>query len=373
MATPVKYHYGEFPPKNIDWPQLVPLIGPASAAIARYDGLLTAIPNASVLLSPLTTKEAILSSRIEGTVTSMGEVLEYEAEPEEKSVSPEKEADIHEIINYRAAMREAESLLKDLPFCARILKKAHRFLLSGVRGHGKSPGEYRQTPNWIGPAWCTIEEARYIPVSSDKLPEGMSKWEKYIHTDQPDVLVQLGIIHAEFEALHPFLDGNGRLGRMCVPLFMYYKKIIQNPMFYISEFFEKNRDEYYERLLAISRDGNWTQWCVFFLEAIVEQAENNQSKAENILDLYEKMKVRISELTRSQYSIHAVDFIFKSPVFNTSDFVDHGQIPKPTARSIVRKLRDSKVLTEIRPSSGRRPAILAFPDLINITEGEKVL
>ena len=369
MAPPVNYHYGEFPPQNIDWAQLVPLVGPANAAIARYDGLLTAIPNASVLLSPLTTKEAVLSSRIEGTQATMGEVLEYEAEPGEKSVSSDKEADINEIINYRAAMREAENLLKTLPLCNRILNSAHRVLLSGVRGHGKSPGEYRKTPNWIGPKGCTIEEARYIPISSDKLRDGMSEWEKYIHTDQPDILVQLGILHAEFEALHPFLDGNGRLGRMCVPLFMLYKGIIQSPMFYISEYLEKNRDEYYNHLLAISRDGKWTKWCAFFLTAIIEQSKSNQAKAESILKLYEDMKIRISELTRSQYAIHAVEFIFNRPAFNTSAFVKMNQIPTPTARTMIRTLRDYEILREIKPASGRRPAVLVFPDLINITEG----
>ncbi len=373
MVPPVKYHDGDFPPKKIDWPQLVPWIGPANAAIARYDALLTAIPNASLLLSPLTTKEAVLSSRIEGTQATMGEVLEYEAGPGKKEVSSAKEADIHEIINYRAAMREAENMLTELPFCNRILKAAHRVLLSGVRGHGKSPGRFRLTPNWIGPAGCTVEDARYIPISADKIPEGMSQWEKYIYSNQPDALVQLGILHAEFEALHPFLDGNGRLGRMCVPLFMFYKKIIQSPTFYISEYFEKNRDEYYERLLAVSRDKDWTQWCVFFLKAIVEQAGNNQTKAKDILSLYETMKLKISDATRSQYAIHAVDFIFNRPFFNATDFVDVADIPNSTARNMLRKLRDFHILKEIQPSSGRRPAIFAFPELINITEGSKVI
>ncbi len=373
MPTPVQYHYGKFPPENIEWAALVPLIGPAASALARYDGLLTAIPNAAVLLSPLTTKEAVLSSRIEGTQATMGEVLEYEAEPGDKRISPEKEADIHEIINYRSAMREAEQQLKSLPLCGRVIKAAHKTLLSGVRGHGKAPGEYRQTPNWIGPPGCTIEEAKYVPVSFDKLPDAMSDWEKFVHSEQPDKLVQLGIIHAEFEALHPFLDGNGRLGRMCVPLFMFYQKIIQSPMFYVSEFFDKNRDEYYERLLAISRDDDWTGWSAFFLKAIVEQAESNQSKAEAILKLYDEMKTRVAELTHSQYAIHAVEFIFNRPVFNRTDFIHESGIPEPTARKITKVLKENNILREIRTASGPRPAMLAFPDLVNITEGSRVL
>ena len=214
----IKYHYGKFPPKKIDWSRLVPLIGPANAALARYDGTLAAIPNASILLSPLTTQEAVLSSKIEGTQATMGEVLEYEAEKNSKGFSHEREADINEVLNYRKAMWHAIDMLKDLPLCQRVIKEAHQILLSGVRGHGKAPGEYRKTSNWIGPPGCSIDEAKFVPISADKLPDAMSQWEKYIHDDYTDRLVQLAFIHAEFEALHPFLDGNGRLGRMCVPL-----------------------------------------------------------------------------------------------------------------------------------------------------------
>ncbi len=166
-------------------------------------------------------------------------------------------------------------------------------MLSGVRGQGKAPGEYRKTSNWIGPPGCTIEEAKFVPISADKLLDAMSQWEKYIHDDYADRLVQLAVIHAEFEALHPFLDGNGRLGRMCVPLFMYKTGLIHSPMFYISAYFERNRDEYYEKLLSVSRDDDWTGWCEFFLKAILKQAESNQAKATEILNLYENKKIKL--------------------------------------------------------------------------------
>ncbi len=257
MNTPVQYHYDRFPPSNIDWARLIPLLGPASAALARYDGTLVAIPNSAVLLSPLTTQEAVLSSSIEGTQATMGEVLEYEAEGESKEISQEKRDDITEVLNYRKAMWHAVDLLNDLPLCQRVVREAHHVLLAGVRGHGKSLGEYRKTPNWIGSPGCNIENAKFVPISANRLDEGMSRWELYIHEDAPDRLVQLAIIHAEFEAIHPFFDGNGRLGRMCVPLFMFKIGLVHAPMFYISAFFERNRDEYYERLLAISRDDDW--------------------------------------------------------------------------------------------------------------------
>lgn len=372
MSQPVHYHYGKFPPTNINWEVLIPLIGPASASLARYDGKLSSVPNANVLLTPLTTQEAVLSSRIEGTQATMGEVLEYEADGDAKQLSSERKADIGEIINYRRAMWHAIELLDELPLCQRVVKAAHRVLLDGVRGQGAQPGEYRRTPNWIGKPGCSIEEARFVPISVDKLQQAMDLWEKYFHEEVPDRLVQLAILHAEFEALHPFLDGNGRLGRMCVPIFMFKNKIINQPIFYISAYFEANRDEYYERLLSISRDGDWTGWCKFFLQAVKAQALENLNKANNILDLYDKIKSQIVTLTHSQYAIHALDYLFMRPIFKAPDFTHCRDIPSPTATRILRIFRENGIIKTLTESSGRRPATYVFLDLLNIAEGTKV-
>ena len=365
----VYYHLGQFPPSEMDWSELIPLLGPASAAVARFDGTLSAIPNAAVLLSPLTTQEAVLSSRIEGTQATMGEVLEFEAEGDTEQVSSERKADIHEVLNYRAAMRHAEKMLADLPLSQRVIREAHRVLLDGVRGHGKAPGEYRRVPNWIGPAGCAMEQARFVPIAADKLPEAMSAWERYLHEEAADRLVQLALLHAEFEALHPFLDGNGRLGRMLVPLFLWQSGLIQRPMFYISAFFEANRDEYYDRLLAVSRDGDWTGWCRFFLISLKSQAEENQRKATAILTLYEKMKREVADLIRSQYAIHSLDWMFERPIFKSSDFIATAGIPKATAKRILPALREAGVLKIFVEARGQRSAVLSFPALLNIAEG----
>jgi Fic family protein len=371
--APVTYHYDKFPPSNFEWEKLLPLIGPANAAIARYDGLLAAIPNASVLLSPLTTQEAVLSSRIEGTQATMGEVLEFEAGENVQNVSDEKRNDIHEVLNYRKALRHAMHLLEKLPLSQRVLLETHKVLMDSVRGHGKSPGAYRRVPNWIGPAGCTIDDARFVPISADKLPEGMSTFEKWIHVDLvPDKLIQLAALHAEFEALHPFLDGNGRLGRMLVPLFLWQTGLIHQPMFYISSFLEVHREEYYDRLLAVSRDGNWTDWCVFFLNALMHQANQNTQKATAILNLFNDKKTLLVELTRSQYSILALDWIFERPVFKSSDFVESAGIPAPTARRILAVFRDNSILSTVEEASGRRAGVYAFAELLNIAEGRDV-
>ena len=370
--TVIQYHEGGFPPDKLDWDRLVPHIGPANAAVARYDGILSAVPNAAVLLSPLTTQEAVLSSRIEGTQATMGEVLAFEAEEDQGKLSPDRRDDIHEILNYRRAMRHAEVMLKDLPLCQRIVKKAHSILLDGVRGHGKSPGEYRRIPNWIGPPGCTIEEARFVPISAEKLPDAMGAWEKYLHATAPDRLVQLAVIHAEFEAMHPFLDGNGRLGRMLVPLFLYQTNLISSPMFYISVYLEANRDEYYNRLMYVSSENDWTGWCIFFLGAICAQAKDNQQKAKSMLDLYEEMKTTFVDLTHSQYAIRGLDWMFERPIFKSSDFVRFSGIPKATVFRMLNLLKKQAILNEIRPGRGRTAAILVFSRLLNIAEGHDV-
>ncbi|MGV7931037.1 MAG: Fic family protein [Spirochaetota bacterium] len=366
---PVRYHDGAFPPRSIDWASLVPLIGPAAAAIARYDGLLSAIPNAAVLLSPLTTQEAILSSRIEGTQATMVEVLSYEAQAE---APDRREADIHEVLNYRKAMAEAEEMMKTIPLSQRVIREAHRVLLSGVRGQNKAPGEYRRNANWIGPPGCSIEEAHYVPIDAQKLPDAMSEWERYAHRKEQDTLVQMAVLHAEFEALHPFLDGNGRLGRMLIPLGMWQAGIIHRPMFYISAFFEADRDQYYERLQAVSRDGDWTGWCRYFLKAVETQAKENQTKAAAIIDLYNESLRMIPDIVRSQYTVHALNWIFTRPIFKSSDFVASAGIPSATAKRLLKVMEKERLLIVVARGGGRRAARLAFPSLINLAEGKNV-
>jgi hypothetical protein len=190
-----------------------------------------------------------------------------------------------------------------------------------------------------------MEQARYVPIGAEKLPDAMSAWERYLNGEAPDRLVQLAVVHAEFEALHPFLDGNGRLGRMIVPLFMWQVGLIHRPMFYISAFFEARRDEYYEALLAVSRDGDWTAWSRSFLEGVRVQAEDNLAKGRGILELYQGLKRRVAEMTRSQYAIHALDWIFEKPVFRGPDRL----------RQAGRRPRGDREAPPLRPGRGRRP------------------
>ena len=353
---------------------MVPLIGPAHAEVARYEGMLKGLPNANVLLSPLASQEAVLSSRIEGTQTTLTELLTFEAEGNLSDESTPAKADIHEVLNYRLALNAAIDMLKKIPLSQRLVRDAHEVLMQGVRGYNKAPGKYRRLPDscWIGPPGSTIETARYVPCPVEELNSAMDSLESYMHEGAPDTLVQFAIVHAEFEAIHPFLDGNGRMGRLIVPLFMFNKELLSSPSFYISEYLESHRNEYYDRLLAVSRDSDWTGWCAFFLIAVTEQARAYQQKIHDLLELYDERKEQIVEETHSQYSGRTLDYIFKRPIFQTTDFVENSEIPEPTARHILRVLRGCGLLKEFRKAKGRRPATLAFAGLLNIVEGRNL-
>lgn len=370
MSDPVRYHLARFPPDNIDWPRLVTLIGTANRALARYDGLVSAIPNAAVLLSPLTTQEAVLSSKIEGTNVTMSEVLEIEAGGDIGGLSQPKRDDAEEIRNYRTALRSTAEALEERPLSLQLLRAAHALLMDGVRGRDKSPGAFRGEQNWIGATGCPIERANFVPIPQDHLLAGLDAWAAYVGSEaERDPLVQLAIIHLEFEALHPFKDGNGRLGRMIIPLFLFARKLLHGPNFYMSGYLEARREEYVERMRAVSRDGAWTEWCEFFLKGLIEQASSNQAKARAILALHQRMSRELPGLLRSPFVGNVVDFIFAYPIFASALFTDRSGVPQPSALRFLALLREGGVLTVLRERSGRRPAIYGFMELVNIVEG----
>ncbi len=240
--------------------------------------------------------------------------------------------------------------------------QAHAILLSGVRGHDKARGKYRTIQNYIGKPGRPIEEARFVPIAPEKIPDAMSRWEKYLHSTQPDALVQLAIVHAEFESLHPFLDGNGRVGRMLVPLFLFERKLLHTPNFYVSEYLERNRQEYYDGLLSVSESDDWTGWCEFFLAAMTEQAVKNEQKARQILDLYSARKEQVVQATRSQHSIAALDFLFDQPIFNSSDFIKSSGISAPSARRILRSFPIAGCYERCEKRRGRGQRCSVFPN-----------
>ncbi|MCY2997147.1 MAG: Fic family protein [Planctomycetota bacterium] len=360
----------KLPLDGLDAGRLIRRVGPANAAIARYDGLLQGVVNPAVMLSPLTQREAVLSSKIEGTQATVDEVLEFEAGIE---FDPEKTNDIQEIVNYRKALRLSSEAIEKGPIDLRLILQMHSVLMNSVRGSRKSPGKFRTEQNWIGPDGCTIETAKFVPPSPDGLLGYLKDLESYMAGEEIDPLVQTAVTHAQFEILHPFADGNGRIGRLLIPLFLFQKKVLASPMFYLSEYLESNRDQYYARLRAISDEGDWTGWIEFFLAAIEIQASSNAKRVTGILSLYNEMKLRVQKITHSQYSPAILDAIFDRPIFQTHDFIERSGIPKPTATTAIRKLKEAEILVEIRSQSGRRGAVLAFRDLLNLVEGKSIL
>jgi len=352
------------PLENLDWVKYISLIGDARDRISKFDGLLQGIPNPSVLLAPLTTQEAVVSSKIEGTQATLEEVLEYEADPMEMD---EKKADILEVLNYRKAMYFAIEKMKETPLTGRLLKEIHKILLSEVRSQTKVIGKYRDWQVFIGSDGTTIEEASYVPPAPQDINDLMANLEKYIHSQEKDPLVQLAIIHAQFEMIHPFGDGNGRLGRIILPLFLHYKQVLATPMFYLSAYFEKDREVYYSKLNAISSNGDWDSWIIYFLKAVKEQSELNIEKAKDIMFLYGEKKEEIRNVTKSQYAVDILDFLFSYPYFTSTKFSQKTNVMPPYSRQVIQKLEEAKIIKLLRKGKGSKPSLYVFPELISIT------
>ncbi|MGQ0545291.1 MAG: Fic family protein [Betaproteobacteria bacterium] len=366
------YDARPLPRDGIDWQALVPAIGRATRAIAHYDGILLGLPDPAVLLSPLTTQEAVLSSKIEGTQATLGDVLRFEAG--EAPASAERREDIHEVLNYRKALREAESQLKKHPFSLALLKRLHWVLLQSVRGRDRAPGDFRSTQVWIGAPGTPIEAARFIPPEPAKVLKLLGNLETYWRRDELDPLVQLALIHAQFEIIHPFRDGNGRIGRMLVPVFLFEKRLLGCPMFYLSAYFEAHRDEYIARLRDLNGAQSWNTWVAFFLRALAAQAEVNATKARGILALYERLKAQAIALTRSEYAIPLLDRFFAQPVFASNALFGQAGLPtKPAVTKLLNQLREAGILKQLRPASGRRAQVLALAELVNLCEGKRAV
>jgi len=358
------------PIKAIDKTALFSVVGEANAALARYDGLLLGMVNPTVMLSPLTNQEAVLSSKIEGTQATVEEVLEHEAGQE---YDEEKNQDIQEVLNYRKALMLAKESIADRPIRLSLIRELHRVLMDSVRGANKEPGLFRKDQNWIGAPGCSIEEATFVPPNPLQLMDHLQAWEIYLGSDDIDPIVQTAIIHTQFELLHPFKDGNGRIGRLLIPLQLYSKGRLASPMFYLSAYLERHRDEYYARLRAISQDGDWTGWCAFFLHAVTVQAQQNGATLREIMGLYEATKLEVRDITHSPHSAHLVDALFDRPIFTAADIARRAGVPKPTVHKLIKSLLNEGVLETVREAAGSRPAILTFAELLNTLERKQLV
>ena len=358
----------KLPLAGLDWGMLLPVLGEANRCVARFDGLLAHMPSPELLRAPLLTREAVLSSKIEGTVATSSDVFRHEA-GEDADLSSIR-LDVEEIVNYRLALKTAQKELKARPFCLNLLLKLHKVLLASVRGHNKAPGEFRKFQNYIGHIGASIEEATFVPPSPDRLMAGLDNWERYYHADEKDALVQLALLHAQFEFLHPFLDGNGRIGRILIPLFLYDKKILSSPTFYLSEYLEENRDEYIGRLGELQRGGKaWNRWCHFFVSGMAVQAQWNTQRVQSVLKLYEKLKGRMFAMTSSRSVVPLLDAMFAKPIFQVSAMLKvPGMLQRPQLIALLERMVEGKVLRVLTPARGRRGTIYSLHELVKLCD-----
>lgn len=359
--------------KEIDYNKIIKKMISASSSVSKLDGMLEE-ENISreLFINPLTKKEAVLSSKIEGTQATLTEFLELEAD-DGKTELKNKYDDFIEITNYNKAIEYAEKEVLDKKMISLwLLRNIHKLLLSGARGKDKNPGEFRNDQNWIGKPGSTIETATFIPVTPEKLIENLENLEKYINNfEEQSELIQAAIIHVQFEKIHPFKDGNGRIGRMLIPLFLYYKGVINRPVLYISEYFEENRDEYYDKLNNVSEnDDGWMEWIEFFLKAVETQANRNIERIKKLQNLYSEYKIKINEILNSKNSLYVIDALFKIPVFKSTKL--HEEISKnvdidmATVNRYIKKLVDANIIV---PEEGKdRYVKYYFKELVNLIQ-----
>jgi Fic family protein len=362
----VAYHEEQFPPKNLDYSRLIHPVTRAADALARFDQMLKNMHNSEILLAPLRNQEAVISSRMEGTISNMDEILRYEADHGEDSSNPAGvRMEVIETILYRRALTAAQKLMEDghgvSPW---LMRSIHAKLLSLGRGAEKSPGQFKTEQNYIVDK--TKTKVLFIPRSPEKLIDGIECLVKYIAESEEQILIKTAISHVEFEALHPFKDGNGRIGRMLITLMLWYYGVISAPHFYISGYFEENKDSYIDSMRRVSEAGDWTGWCSFFLKAVEEQAIRNLKVAESIRRLYDEMKAVFRDILSSQWHVAALDFVFTNPKFRNNKFTSSSGIPSATAARFARILVARGLLVTEEEHAGRRPALYSFDPLMRL-------
>lgn len=355
----------KLPPK-ISYEKLVSEIADAHASISKLDALLSQLKNPQLLSRTLITREAVLSSQIEGTEATLSEVFEQEAKGEHHEATP-KEKDFREIANYRLALERGIKILETHPLSENVVKELHSILLQSARGHHRGPGEFRRKLVYIAKPGAPLEEASYVPPLPDAIPELFSDLERYIHSMERDKLVQIGIAHYQFEAIHPFEDGNGRIGRLIISLMLYHKKLLSYPFIYLSEFFEEHRQDYYDLLRGVSERGDWESWLAFFLRGISIQAHKAQETCQNVLNLHEELRLKAHEL-QSRYAHDFLDALFVNPFFTSRTIrLTSGIKNTKTLFGLIGKFKAAGII-EDTTAWKRRNKIYRFKALLEILE-----
>ena len=357
------------PPVHITG-ELQALLSQADLALGRLDGSIQTLPQPDLFVLMYIRKEAVLSSQIEGTQSSLQDLLAAEA----RIFAPNRPNDVDEVVNYISAMNHGISRLSELPVSIRLIREIHTKLLQGVRGSHLTPGEVRTSQNWIGPAGCTLHEALFVPPPPHQVMQDMSQLERFIHADTAlPLLVKIGLVHAQFETIHPFLDGNGRVGRLLITFLLCEQKVLLKPVLYLSYFFKQQRQQYYEELQSIRDNGTWEQWLTFFLSGIVKVSGQATETARRILALREEHRRVITDnFGRTAGNGHRVlEYIYRHPIVSVGDVQGLTETTYPAANDLVARLVKHGILHEFTGQArNRRFMYKSYIDLFHDTESE---
>ena len=320
------------------------LLAGASLALGRLDGVTSILPNPDLFVGMYVKKEAVLSSQIEGTQASLTDVLQFDI----GEGGEERRLDVEEVLNYVAAMNFGLSRVREIPLSLRLIREIHAKLMKGVRGQHRDPGEFRRTQNWIGSTSSTIRDAAFVPPAPGDLMRVLGELETFLHDPALPPLIHAGLAHAQFETIHPFLDGNGRVGRLLVTFLLCERQVLSLPLLYLSGFFKRHRAEYYDRLQAVRLDGDWEAWLGFFLRGVQEVADEAVERARKIIELRERARALGSEqgARKSGNLLRAIDSLFKQPVVTANSLARELDLSFVTANGIALTLAELKLLTE---------------------------
>ena len=355
------------PPITVD-SEMLTILSRADRALGRLDGVSSVLPNPDLFVAMFVRHEAVLSSQIEGTQSTLEDVLAFEAAETAKA----QPKDVEEVVNYVRAMNSGLSRLKDLPLSLRLLREIHAELMHGVRGGEKTPGEFRRTQNWIGGHGATLATATFVPPPPDEMTAALGNLEAFLHDRSLPTLIHCGIAHAQFETIHPFLDGNGRVGRLLITLLLCEQKVLARPLLYLSYYLKLHRQEYYDRLMAIRFRDDWVGWLKFFLRGVAEVSEYSTATARNLLAMRDNHRAMFNS---SATDLQFIDILIESPVLNINTAAKRLDVSYVTARNVVERFVQGGLLKELTGRARNKiyryqPFVDIFRDQYNATPAE---
>ena len=359
------------PPVALD-AELTRLLSEADRSLGRLDGIGSVLPNPDLFVAMYVRQEAVLSSQIEGTQSSLEDVLQFEVDAKGADVPK----DVEEVVNYVRAMNFGIKRLEKLPLSLRLIREIHAELLKGTRGAHRTPGEFRRTQNWIGSAGANLANATFVPPPVPEMKEALNKFEQFLHDDSLPVLIHTGLAHAQFETIHPFLDGNGRVGRLLITFLLCERKILHRPLLYLSHYLKMHRAEYYDRLMAIRNDGNWEAWLKFFLRGVGEVSQEAIETARRIFALRDEHRQAINKSMGSSAgsALRLLDYLYERPIISVRLVEKHLKSSFVTANKMVEQFIKLDILNETTGRQRNRryayaPYLALFESSANQSEG----